>query len=220
MLIMMIPVIPLIGVFILLFTRERPIKIPFITSAIVLVLSGLGMKSVFEEGPLTWRIPLSGPFEPTFHADHLSVIFVMLAAFLWFVVSIYAPDYMKHEDGSRRFEFCTLLTQAAVLGIFLAGDLFTMLLFFELMTITSYFWVVHRGNKEAIRAGYFYLFFSIIGGLLISLGIVIMGEATDVLPAIGTGVVTPLNHRMFAWSIVLFIAGFGIKAGMRSEERL
>ncbi len=214
MLIMMIPVIPLIGVFILLFTRGRSIKIPFITSSVVLILGSFGMKSVFEGGPLTWRIPLSGPFEPSFHADHLSVIFVMLVAFLWFVVSIYAPDYMKHEGGSRRFESCTLLTQSAVLGIFLAGDLFTMLLFFELMTISSYFWVVHRGNKEAIRAGYFYLFFSIIGGLFISLGIVMMGAATDTLPAIGTGFVTPLNPRMFAWSIALFVAGFGIKAGM------
>jgi hydrogenase-4 component B len=138
----------------------------------------------------------------------------MLTAFLWFVVSIYAPEYMKHEGRTGSFKLCTLLTLSAVLGVFLAGDLFTMLLFFEMMTITSFFWVVHRWNKEAVRAGYFYLFFSIIGGLFLALGIVLMGAATDVLPSVGAGFVTPLDSRMFAWSVALFVAGFGIKAGM------
>ena len=41
-----------------------------------------------------------------------------------------------------------------------------------------------------------------------------MGAATDVLPSVGAGFVTPLDSRMFAWSVALFVAGFGIKAGM------
>ncbi len=215
MLLVILTIIPLIGALVLFFTWNKSINIPFITSAVVLVLGSLGLKGVFGGMPLTYRIPLSGPFVPTFHADPLSTIFVMLAAFLWFVISIYAPEYMKHEGKTRIFDLCTLLTFSAVLGVFLAGDLFTMLLFFELMTIASYFWVVHRWNKEAISAGYFYLFFSIIGGLFLALGIVLMGAATnDVLPAIGAGPVIPSDPRMFAWSIVLFVAGFGIKAGM------
>ncbi len=214
MLLVMIPAIPLIGALVLFFTRNRSIKIPFITSTIVLALGVLGLKSVFGGTPLTYRIPLYGPFVPTFRVDPLSAIFVMLTAFLWFVVSIYAPEYMKHEGRTGSFKLCTLLTLSAVLGVFLAGDLFTMLLFFEMMTITSFFWVVHRWNKEAVRAGYFYLFFSIIGGLFLALGIVLMGAATDVLPSVGAGFVTPLDSRMFAWSVALFVAGFGIKAGM------
>ena len=89
-----------------------------------------------------------------------------------------------------------------------------MLLFFELMTVTSYFWVVHRWDKEAIKAGYFYLFFSIIGGLLIALGIMLMSASVDVLPAIGSGRVIPNDPHKFALSILLLVAGFGIKAGM------
>ncbi len=214
MLLIIILAVPLIGAFALLLMRSLKINISSITSAIVLVLGGIGVKSVFEEGPISFRIPLFGPFTPTFYADHLSIIFVMLAAFLWFVVSIYNQEYLKHEDGSLGFEFCTLLTITAVLGIFLAGDLITMLLFFELMTITSFFWVIHKWNKEAIRAGYFYLFFSIVGGFFLAFGIVLMGAATDVLPAIGTGFITALDFRMFAFSIILFVVGFGIKAGM------
>ena len=214
MLLVILPAIPLIGGLFVLFKRSRAINIPLVTSAIVFVLGGFGLRNVFEGRPLNFRIPLSGPYTPTFHADSLSAIFVLLAAFLWFAVSIYAPEYMKHEGGTRRFEFCTLLTLSAVLGVFLAGDLFTILLFFELMTIASFFWVIHRWNKEAVRAGYFYLFFSIVGGLFLALGIVLLGAATEALPEVGGGFVAPLDSRLFTWSVVLFMAGFGIKAGM------
>jgi hydrogenase-4 component B len=214
LLLVIFPIIPLIGVLLLLFKRGRFINIPLVTSAIVLISGALGLKSVFEGVPLNYRVPLSGPFVPTFHADSLSVIFVLVAAFIWFVVSIYAPQYMKYEGKTKVFEFCTLLTLSAVLGVFLAGDLFTLLLFFELMTVSSFFWVIHRWNEEAIRAGYLYLFYSIIGGLFLALGIVLMGAATDTMPYIGSGLVNSLNSKRFAWSIALLVAGFGIKAGM------
>ena len=138
-----------------------------------------------------------------FSVDGLSLIFMILAIFLWFAVSIYSPKYMKYEGKSWMFQLCTLFTLFAVMGIFLSGDLLTMLLFFELMTISSYFWVIHRWDEEAIKAGYFYLFFSIVGGLLIALGIVMMRGATDILPLIGDGAITPLNPKLFAWSIAV-----------------
>jgi len=228
MLLLIILAVPLVGAIVLLLARDRSSKehsqelrtktkllnIPSIASAIILVLGGFGLKSVFSGVPLNYRIDISGPFAPTFHADSLSAIFVILVAFLWFVVSVYAPEYMKYEGKAWVFELFMLLNLTAILGVFLAGDLLTMLLFFELMTITSFFWVIHRWNKEAVKAGYFYLFFSIGGGLLLALGIVFMGAATDVAPVFGAGFITPLDSRMFAWSIGLLVVGFGVKAGM------
>jgi formate hydrogenlyase subunit 3/multisubunit Na+/H+ antiporter MnhD subunit len=160
---------------------------PFIASSITLSLAGWGLRGVFRGEQLTYTLPFSGPYSPTFQADILSCVFVFLAAFLWWAVSIYTPEYMKKEGRAGSFDISTLLTLSAVLGVFLAGDLFTMLLFFELMTISSYFWVIHRRNEEAIRAGYFYLFFSIFGGLLLALGIVFITTATNGLPALGRG---------------------------------
>jgi len=214
MLLLILMATPLIGALILLFTRDKSKKIPFVISLIVLILGIFGLKGVFGGMALTYDISMSGPFILTFHADALSAIFVILAAFIWLVVSIYSPKYMEHEGKAWNFQLCTVLTLFAVLGIFLAGNLLTMLIFFELMTIASYFWVIHRWDKESIKAGYFYLFFSIFGGLLIALGIAVLGSATDVLPNIGSGMVTPLNPKLFSWSIAIFIVGFGIKAGM------
>ena len=100
------------------------------------------------------------------------------------------------------------------MGVFFAGDFLTLLLFFELMTIASYFWVVHRRDREAIRAGYFYLFFSLIGGLCVGLGIVLIGTAAGRVPTVGGGPLHPLEPRLFKYGIAALLAGFGIKAGM------
>ncbi len=214
MLLVILMAIPLLGTVALLLMRDRFAKIPFVITLTVFVLGLFGLKDVFGGIPLTYNIAMPGPFVLNFQADSLSAIFVILSTFLWLVVSIYSPKYMEHEGRGWSFQLCTMLTLFSVLGIFLAGNMITMLLFFELMTITSYFWVIHRWNKEAIRAGYFYLFFSIVGGLVVTLGIVMMGSATDVLPTIGSGMVTPLNPTLFGWSIATLIVGFGIKAGM------
>ena len=214
MLLAILPAVPLLGALALLGMRGRSVNMPFVASSVVLFVGSWGLRGVSADMPLVYRLPAVGPYAPTFRADALSAVFVLLAAFLGWVVSIYAREYMKEEGGVRSFDVCTLLTLSAVLGVFLAGDLFTMLLFFELMTIASFFWVIHRRNGEAIRAGYLYLFFSIMGGLLLALGIVLIGDATAGLPALGTGPVTPLKPQVFAWGLAVLVAGFGIKAGM------
>ncbi len=214
MLLLLLIATPLLGVIIKYLFYKKSINVNFIVCTTVLILGTFGLKGVFDGDTLAIKINLPGPFTPILQADPLSVIFVILASFLWFVVSIYSPQYMVHEGGSKNFALITMLTFSAVLGVFLAGSLVTMLLFFELMTIASYFWVIHRWNKEAIKAGYFYLFFSIVGGLFIALGIVLMGAATESLPIIGSGPVSATNPAFFGWSIALLMVGFGIKGGM------
>jgi hydrogenase-4 component B len=207
--------IPLIGALLTALAGERFARwTPVLTSGTLLFMGTKILKGTLKGTTLFYRVPLSGPFTPSLQADFLSAILVVLASFLWFVVAIYAPRYMEHEGKAKLFAVITLLTLAAVMGVFLAGDLITLLLFFELMTIASYFWVVHRWNKEAIRAGYYYLFFSIGGGLLIALAIVLLSTAAEGLLAIGQGPLAPLNPTMLAWGLGLLVAGFGIKGGM------
>jgi hydrogenase-4 component B len=214
MLLALLPSIPLLAIFSSLTFGNEGANMPFIVSSITLCLTGWGLRGVFRGERLTYILPFSGPYVLTFQADALSAVFVILAAFLWCIVSVYTPEYMKKEGRANSFDISTLLTFSAVLGVFLAGDLITMLLFFELMTVSSFFWVIHRRNDEAIRAGYFYLFFSIFGGLLLALGIALITTATNSLPAIGTGPISPLEPQIFTWGLVAIVTGFGIKAGM------
>ncbi len=214
MLLLSLILLPLAGALVLVLTKKKSWNVPLITCSIVLALAVFGLQPVFGGQKLALRLSLPGPFSPVLQADSLSAVFIILAALLWFVIAIYAPKYMVHEGRTKVFELVTLLTFSAVLGVFTAGDLVTMLLFFELMTITSFFWVVHRWNRDAIRAGYFYLFFSIIGGLLIALGIVLMGAAAGLPLPIGAGQIVPNSAKLFSWALGLLVVGFGIKGGM------
>ena len=57
-----------------------------------------------------------GPFSPSLRVDPLSGIFLLVTAFVWWVASLYAPEYMNHEGREGRFTLWLLLTQTAVLG--------------------------------------------------------------------------------------------------------
>ena len=116
---------------------------------------------------------------------------------------------MKNEKRHTLFNISTIATLTAVLGVFLAADFLLFLLFFELMTLSSYFWVIHKWDKAAVKAGYYYLFFSITGGFLITLALALepklMSHFTQGINLSGTGL---------SLGTVLLIAGFGIKAGI------
>lgn len=212
-LLVMILAVPLAGAAVLLLLRKGDKNIISVASAAVLALTLFLLKNVFGGGPVELAIHLHGPYAPVLRADPISALFVVLAAFIWFAVSIYMPGYMEHEARPRSFGVWTLLTLTVVEGVFLAGDPVTMLLFFELMAVTSYFWVIHRGYKKAVRSGNLYLFFSIAAGFLLTLGIVLIFVATGKLPEVGSVPATPSDPHMFGWGIALLVLGFGIKAG-------
>ena len=116
MLLTILPLVPLAGAGFL--SNGRALNIPLLTSTLLLILSGFGLRSVFTGDAVALSFPLPGPYQPSFYADALTVLFVLLTVFLWLVVALYTPDYMKQEGGTGRFALCTLLTLAAVLGLF------------------------------------------------------------------------------------------------------
>lgn len=162
---------------------------------------------------LEWRAGNLGIFEPALRVDGLSGLFSLFSSLVWLAAGIYMYTYMQHEKGTQSFYVFYLLTLGATQGIFLAGNFVTLLVFFEIMTVTSFFWVIHRQDPEAMRAGYFYLFLGIVAGLLIAGAIVLLMSSGTTLE-IGAGAIVPTNKSLFSWAILLFIAGFGIKAGM------
>lgn len=182
--------------------------------AIALAASIVGFLQVREAGVVFWKTASSlGIFQPVLRVDSLGSLFSLFSAFVWFAAGIYMYTYMQHEKRVSSFYVFYLITLGATQGIFLAGNLVTLLVFFEIMTITSFFWVIHRQDQEAVRAGYFYLFLGIAAGLFIA-GAIVLLQASGVTVDLGVGAGVPTNSAMFAWAVLLLIAGFGIKAGM------
>jgi multicomponent Na+:H+ antiporter subunit D len=97
--------------------------------------------------------PLAFALEP------LGMLFALVASGLWIVNSIYSIGYMRANDEPHqtRFYVCFALALFATLGIAFAGNLLTLFLFYEMLTLVTYPLVTHRGDEEARRGGRVYL---------------------------------------------------------------
>jgi len=94
-----------------------------------------------------------------FAVEPLGMLFALIASGLWMVNSVYSIGYMRAERARRQtlFYVCFALAIAATMGIALAGNLFTLFLFYELLTFTTWPLVTHRATPEARAAGRLYL---------------------------------------------------------------
>jgi len=184
------------------------IKIALVVALIVGVYKAI----VFET-----RWQLVPGIDLVLHADALSVLFVTLSSGLWFLTTLYAIGYLEHSpDRSRFFGFFSLCVTATV-GVALAGNLITLLIFYELLTLTTYPLVVHRGTEDARRAGRIYLAYTLSGGALLVVGIVWLKAVAGPLDFATTGVLSSLTHvdpATLRWIFLLLMIGFGVKAAL------
>jgi len=104
----------------------------------------------------------------SFNIEPLGMIFALIASFLWLVTTVYAIGYMRshNEQNQTRFYTCFAIAIGSVMGIAFAGNLFTLFIFYEVLTLSTYPLVTHAGTAEAKRGGRIYL------GILLSTSIV------------------------------------------------
>jgi multicomponent Na+:H+ antiporter subunit D len=94
-----------------------------------------------------------------FEIEPLGMLFGLVASGLWIVTTVYAIGYMRahKEVNQTRFFACFAVAIAATMGVALAGNLLTLFLFYEALTLSTYPLVTHAGTKEARDAGRVYL---------------------------------------------------------------
>jgi len=159
-----------------------------------------------------------------FTVEPLGMLFAALASGLWLINSIYSVGYMRgnNEKNQTRFFACFALALSATMGIAFAGNLFTLFLFYELLTLSTYPLVAHKGDAATVRSARIYL------GVLLSTSIGLF------LPAIiwtynvaGTGDFTAggilagkLNDPEIGLLLGLFVFGIGKAAVMPMHKWL
>lgn len=103
--------------------------------------------------------------------DDFRMVYVMIAAFMWMMTTILSREYMEHHKNKNRYYLFLLATLGATMGVFLSGYLYTLFIFFEIMSFTSYVWVAQEETEISLRAAATYLGVAIIGGLVMLMGI-------------------------------------------------
>ena len=111
------------------------------------------------------------PFTPgisfILRVDALGMFFGMVSSTLWIITTVYAIGYMEGEHARKRFFAFFALCVSTTVGIAFAGNLFTLFVFYEMLTVCTYPLVIHEETPEAMRAGRKYLVYTLTGGSLI-----------------------------------------------------
>ena len=98
--------------------------------------------------------------------DGFRVLYAVIVCFMWAMAALLSPEYFHGHHHTKRYYFFFLLGLGATVGVFLAADLYTMFLFFEIMSLGSYVWVVQEETEGAMDAGRTYLTIAVLGGLV------------------------------------------------------
>ena len=94
-------------------------------------------------------------------ADALSMIFALTASFLWIVAVFYSAGYMRSlkEHAQTRFNVCFALAIFGAIGCAFADNLFTLYLFYEIVSVCTYPLVAHHQDEEGYAGGRRYLLY-------------------------------------------------------------
>ena len=180
-----------------------------------LTLVGWMLWGVYQGYSYEVQLPLLPNLELVLVTDTLSLLYVTLSAVLWLVTIVYAIGYLEGSPHRSRFFGFFSLCISATSGVALSGNLITFLLFYEMLTLTTYPLIVHRGTRKARRAGQSYLVYTIFGGVLLLLGTVWLYTLTGTLEFTPKGFVDGLgeeHHPALVAIFALLIAGLGVKA--------
>ena len=150
--------------------------------------------------------------------EPLGASFAAIASFLWIVTSLYSIGYMRghHEKNQTRFYAFFAIAIASTMGVALAGNMLTLFIFYEVLSVSTFPLVTHAGTDEARRAGRVYL--GILLGTSIGLqllAVALTWVATGTLDFTDGGILAgKVSDGMVAVLITLYLFGIGKAAVM------
>ena len=156
-------VVPVIGA-LLIFACARfrgLIELIFVCTALCLLAVTISIVNmgpdVFHQSITLFTLIDSIPI--AFHVEPLGILYACVASGLWLVTTIYAIGYMNanKEKHLARFYMCFCLAMAAVMGIAYSANLLTLFIFYELLTLSTYPLVAHKGTESAKSGARVYL---------------------------------------------------------------
>lgn len=163
---------------------------------------------------------LYGNLKVMFRLDGMGGVFSGLVACLWPLAVLYSFEYMRHEKRKVSFFAYYLMTYGVTVGIAFAGNLMTLYLFYELLTLVTFPLVLHPMTKEAVQASRRYLYYSIGGAAFAFIGLVFVLSFsatgnTDFVPGgvLDLVAAAPWRNTLLLIYVLAFF-GFGVKAAL------
>ncbi len=213
---------PILGALLIWLTGARPNLRETVTLVTATVLFGLALKVLAHveagEQPQAVLVEMFPGLTLSFTAERLGATFAVIASLLWIVTSLYSIGYMRghHEKNQTRFYAFFALALASTMGVAFAGNMLTLFVFYEALSISTYPLVTHSGTAEARRAGRVYL--GILLGTSIGLQLLAVGLTWITVGTLdfaeGGILAGKASDGMVALLLVLYVFGIGKAAVM------
>ncbi len=163
------------------------------------------------------RVTLFQGVDLFLNADPLSALFATLSSALWFLTTVYAVGYLEGSPNRSNFFGYFSLCVTVTIGIALAGNLVTFLMFYEMLTLATYPLIIHRGTPQALLAGRNYLIYTFGGGSVFLFAVIWLQSLTGAADFSAAGLSPDLleqHSTELRMIFVLLIAGVGVKAAI------
>lgn len=161
---------------------------------------------------------LTNSLSIAFHIDSMSKIFGGLISLLWPLATLYAFEYMEHEERKPQFFAYYTMTYGVTVGIAFASNLMSMYMFYELLTLVTLPLVMHKMNLQSIKAARTYMVYSIAGAAFAFIAMVVLLNVGTGLDFVYGGVLSAdaiQNNKKLLRVVYLFaFFGFGVKAAI------
>jgi multicomponent Na+:H+ antiporter subunit D len=94
-----------------------------------------------------------------FRVEPLGMLFALVASGLWIVTSLYSIGYMRANDEAHqtRYYVAFAVSIFGAIGVALAQNMFTLFIFYEILTLSTYPLVAHHGTEKAMQGARTYL---------------------------------------------------------------
>ncbi|MBE6936015.1 MAG: NADH dehydrogenase [Ruminococcaceae bacterium] len=168
-----------------------------------------------EEGLMLFRFTRN--LSITLRLDGFGAFFAAIVATLWPIATIYAFEYMRHEERTDSFFLFYTMTYGITLGITFAGNLLTLYFFYELLTLVTVPLVMFPMTRDAVYSARKYLYFSLGGTALAFIGlvfIIVYGGGDAFLPGGVLGLTVGRERTLMQVVYLLAFCGFGVKAAL------
>ena len=144
--------------------------------------------------------------------DAFGLIFAITSSFLWMLVSVFSIGYMRtlKEHAQTRYYFCFALAIFGAVGVALSGNLMTLFIFYEILTVSTYPLVAHEESPEALFAGRKYLAYLLTSGVFLLAAIALdysITGTTDFIPG-GHLTLASASRPFLMILFLLFLLGF------------
>lgn len=148
-------------------------------------------------------------------ADGLSLLMLVVVNWVAFFATLYSVSYMKRFTAKPKFYSLFSLMLAGMNGVVLTGDFFNLFVFLEIASIASYALVAFGVEAEELEAAFKYMVMSSVASILVLFSVGLLYGLTGSLNMADIGgIIQGEKNLLLSFSLVLFLAGFGLKAAI------